>query len=164
MPQLHTPALPVVLPMLSTSAKPFDDPGCIFELKWDGIRALASVDKSSWRLWGREGIDYTNRYPELEVLRSSARWNDNRRRIGRPTRPPGRFPSAHEPAFFPPAFGIFLYQCHPVRRLRPALLPRTLSLGPATFGTPANAPRRVARIALHQVVRGRCRRREGIFP
>ena len=63
-------ALPThLLPMLSTSSKPFDDPGCVFDLKWDGIRGLASVEKSSWRLWGREAIDYTGRYPELEVLR-----------------------------------------------------------------------------------------------
>jgi bifunctional non-homologous end joining protein LigD len=67
--QLQAPALPVVLPMLSTSAKPFDDPGCVFDVKWDGIRALASVDSKGLRLWGREGTDYTIRYPELEILR-----------------------------------------------------------------------------------------------
>jgi hypothetical protein len=42
--QLQAPPLPIVLPMLSTSSKPFDDPGCVFDLTWDGIRALASVD------------------------------------------------------------------------------------------------------------------------
>jgi ATP-dependent DNA ligase len=66
--QLQSP-LPLVLPMLSTSAKPFDDPGCVFDLKWDGVRALASVDSKRFRLWGREGTDYTDRYPELEILR-----------------------------------------------------------------------------------------------
>src|SRR5271166_5347134 len=55
--------------MLSTSAKPFDDPGCVFEVKWDGIRALASVDSEGLRLSGREGTDYSGRYPELEILR-----------------------------------------------------------------------------------------------
>jgi ATP-dependent DNA ligase len=54
-------ALPVVLPMLSTSAKPFDDPGCVFDVKWDGVRALASVEGKRWRLWGRETTDYTDR-------------------------------------------------------------------------------------------------------
>ena len=69
MPQLRTAALPVVLPMLSTSAKPFDDPGCVFDVKWDGVRALASVEGKRLRLWGREAVDYTDRYPELEILR-----------------------------------------------------------------------------------------------
>jgi ATP-dependent DNA ligase len=47
--QLQAPALPLVLPMLSTSAKPFDDPACVFDLKWDGVRALASVDAKHFR-------------------------------------------------------------------------------------------------------------------
>jgi ATP-dependent DNA ligase len=55
--------------MLSTSAKPFDDPGCVFDVKWDGVRALASVEGKRQRLWGREAVDYTDRYPELEILR-----------------------------------------------------------------------------------------------
>jgi ATP-dependent DNA ligase len=67
--QLQAAALPVLLPMLSTSAKPFDDPGCVFDVKWDGVRALGSVEGKRWRLWGREATDYTDRYPELEVLR-----------------------------------------------------------------------------------------------
>src|SRR4051812_22268401 len=57
-----------VSPMLATSAAPFDDAGCLFEVKWDGVRALASVTRESWRLWGRELQDYTDRYPELRVL------------------------------------------------------------------------------------------------
>jgi bifunctional non-homologous end joining protein LigD len=61
--------LPSILPMLAVSAEPFDSPEYCFEVKWDGIRALAAVDTSGWRLWGRERADYTARYPELEVLR-----------------------------------------------------------------------------------------------
>jgi ATP-dependent DNA ligase len=30
---------------------------------------LAAAEGSSWRLWGRERADYTDRYPELDVLR-----------------------------------------------------------------------------------------------
>jgi bifunctional non-homologous end joining protein LigD len=59
----------VVAPMLATSSAPFDDAGCVFQVKWDGVRALASVIKGAWRLWGRELVDYTDRYPELAVLR-----------------------------------------------------------------------------------------------
>jgi ATP-dependent DNA ligase len=61
--------MPHFLPMLATSATPFDDPACRFETKWDGVRAMAAIANGSWRLWGREGTDYTERYPELAVLR-----------------------------------------------------------------------------------------------
>ena len=58
-----------VLPMLATSAAPFDSSAYEFEVKWDGVRALAAVEGNRWRLWGRELADYGGRYPELEVLR-----------------------------------------------------------------------------------------------
>jgi ATP-dependent DNA ligase len=61
--------LPQVLPMLAVAAEPFDSPEYCFEIKYDGVRALAAVDEMGWRLWGRERADYTTRYPELEVLR-----------------------------------------------------------------------------------------------
>jgi len=38
-------------------------------VKWDGVRALAGVSQEYWRLWGRGLADYTERYPELAVLR-----------------------------------------------------------------------------------------------
>jgi ATP-dependent DNA ligase len=62
--------LPLVLPILALPAQPFDSPDYVFEIKWDGIRALAAVETSGWRLWGRARADYTRRYPELEVLRA----------------------------------------------------------------------------------------------
>src|SRR5258708_28284343 len=57
------------LPMLATKAAPFDAEDYLFEVKWDGVRALAAVEQDSWALWGRQGVDYTTRYPELNVLR-----------------------------------------------------------------------------------------------
>jgi ATP-dependent DNA ligase len=60
--------LPTILPMLAVPAEPFDSAGYCFEIKWDGVRALAAVDETGWRLWGRQGTDYTSRYPELEAL------------------------------------------------------------------------------------------------
>ena len=56
-------------PMLATPAGPFDSKEYSFEVKWDGVRALAAMEDGSWRLWGRNGSDYTERYPELAVLR-----------------------------------------------------------------------------------------------
>src|SRR5262249_18803929 len=61
--------LPQVLPMLAVAAEPFDSPEYCFEIKYDGVRALAAVEGAGWRLWGRERTDYTARYPELDVLR-----------------------------------------------------------------------------------------------
>src|SRR5262245_9430311 len=61
--------LPQVLPMLAVAAKPFDSPEYCFEIKYDGVRALAAVDETGSRLWGRQRADYTARYPELDVLR-----------------------------------------------------------------------------------------------
>jgi ATP-dependent DNA ligase len=61
--------LPQVLPMLAVAAEPFDSLEYCFEIKYDGVRALAAVDEMGWRLWSRERADYTTRYPELDVLR-----------------------------------------------------------------------------------------------
>jgi ATP-dependent DNA ligase len=55
--------------MLAVPARTFDSAEYSFELKWDGIRALAAEGRGGWRLWGRERADYTGRYPELEALR-----------------------------------------------------------------------------------------------
>jgi ATP-dependent DNA ligase len=63
--------LPDLLPMLAVPAAPFDSPDHIFEVKWDGVRALAAVEADGVRLWGRERSAYTDRYPELAALR---RW------------------------------------------------------------------------------------------
>jgi bifunctional non-homologous end joining protein LigD len=61
--------LPELLPMLAVPAAPCDCSEYSFEVKWNGVRALAAVETAGWRLWGRERADYTARYPELDVLR-----------------------------------------------------------------------------------------------
>jgi ATP-dependent DNA ligase len=55
--------------MLAVAGEPFDSSEYLFEVKWDGVRALALVEGGRWRLWGRGLADYTDRYPEMEVLR-----------------------------------------------------------------------------------------------
>ena len=57
-------------PMLAETAKPFDDPDWLFELKWDGIRALAFCDQQSQRLVGRRGRTLGGSFPELRHLRA----------------------------------------------------------------------------------------------
>jgi bifunctional non-homologous end joining protein LigD len=59
----------LLAPMLAVPAAPFDSPQYNFEIKWDGVRALAKVEAGGWCLWGREQGDYTTRYPELAALR-----------------------------------------------------------------------------------------------
>jgi bifunctional non-homologous end joining protein LigD len=58
-----------LLPMLAVRGRPFDSSEHLFEVKWNGVRALAASAAGRWRLWGREQADYTARYPELDVMR-----------------------------------------------------------------------------------------------
>jgi bifunctional non-homologous end joining protein LigD len=56
-------------PMLATLAEhPFSDPDWLFEIKWDGVRALAWVEDGAVRLRSRNNVDITSRYPELAAL------------------------------------------------------------------------------------------------
>jgi bifunctional non-homologous end joining protein LigD len=58
-----------VEPMLATLAdRPFSDPNWLFEIKWDGVRALAQIEEGGFTLRSRNGIDITKRYPELAPL------------------------------------------------------------------------------------------------
>jgi bifunctional non-homologous end joining protein LigD len=55
--------------MLATLAeRPFSDPNWLFEIKWDGVRALARIDDGTLTLRSRNAIDITKRYPELAGL------------------------------------------------------------------------------------------------
>ena len=61
-----------VHPMLATSVeKPFDDPEWLFEIKWDGYRAIAFIAKGKVRLVSRNQNDLTAQYPELHNLAAS---------------------------------------------------------------------------------------------
>ncbi len=63
--------------MLATlAAEPFSDPEWIFEVKWDGIRALAEVQDGKCRLFSRTGRDITAHYPELAGLPERVRARD----------------------------------------------------------------------------------------
>ncbi len=58
-----------VEPMLATLAdRPFSDPNWLFEIKWDGVRALARIENGDLALRSRNAIDITKRYPELASL------------------------------------------------------------------------------------------------
>ena len=56
-------------PMLATSVDdPFDDPEWLFEIKWDGYRAIAFIAKGKVRLVSRNQNDLTAQFPELHNL------------------------------------------------------------------------------------------------
>src|SRR6266700_3403148 len=58
-----------IQPMLaSITEEPFDDPNWLFEIKWDGYRAIAFIENGSARLVSRNQNELTPRYPELKVL------------------------------------------------------------------------------------------------
>ena len=64
-------AMPAIeSPMLATPVDaPFDDPKWVFEVKWDGYRALARIDPDGTvALVSRNGQDYTPKFPELANL------------------------------------------------------------------------------------------------
>jgi len=63
------PELPrFVPPMLAKRGVPFDSSEHLFEVKWDGTRALAFVDSCGYRLVNRHRADVSDRYPELRFL------------------------------------------------------------------------------------------------
>ena len=52
--------------MLATLAdKPFDSTEWVYETKWDGFRLIAEVKRGSVRLFSRNGIEVTARYPAI---------------------------------------------------------------------------------------------------
>lgn len=58
-----------IQPMLATAVeRPFDDPNWLFEIKWDGYRAVAFIDDGGVRLVSRNQNDLTAQYPELRDM------------------------------------------------------------------------------------------------
>ncbi|MGZ4786664.1 MAG: non-homologous end-joining DNA ligase [Acidimicrobiales bacterium] len=55
----------------TTGSTPTDDAGWAYEIKWDGMRAIAFCDRGTLRLTSSNGIDATVRFPELAPLAKS---------------------------------------------------------------------------------------------
>jgi len=61
-----------ISPMRATTGPtPTDDTGWAYEIKWDGMRAVAFCDRGELRLASSNGIDATVRFPELAPLATS---------------------------------------------------------------------------------------------
>jgi len=57
-----------VEPMLARTGEAFDSDEYLFELKWDGTRAMAFVEGGAVRLVNRRRLDITHRFPDLAGL------------------------------------------------------------------------------------------------
>jgi bifunctional non-homologous end joining protein LigD len=58
-----------VHPMLATPIdEHFEDPDWLFEIKWDGYRALSFIEQGRLRLLSRNQNDFTTQFPEFEEL------------------------------------------------------------------------------------------------
>jgi bifunctional non-homologous end joining protein LigD len=55
-----------VKPMLATPIKePFDHPDWLFEMKWDGYRAIAEIQSSKVSLYSRNNISLSRKFPPI---------------------------------------------------------------------------------------------------
>lgn len=55
-------------PMLARPAdRPPDSEDYLYEVKWDGIRAMISLDEGELRIYGRQHLDLTKAFPELLI-------------------------------------------------------------------------------------------------
>jgi bifunctional non-homologous end joining protein LigD len=55
-----------IAPMLATlTDHPFDDKDWLYEIKWDGYRAVAEVSGKNVKLYSRNGISFLPLYPQL---------------------------------------------------------------------------------------------------
>jgi bifunctional non-homologous end joining protein LigD len=61
-------ALPLIRPMLATLGPLPTGDGWAYELKWDGVRAVAYLERGRLRLLSRNDRDVSASYPELAVL------------------------------------------------------------------------------------------------
>ncbi len=71
---VRKPMPTAIHPMLATAIeKPFDNPEWLFEIKWDGYRAIAFIDDGEVRMVSRNQNDLSAQFPELAAFRSLSR-------------------------------------------------------------------------------------------
>ncbi|GAA4795029.1 DNA ligase D [Olivibacter ginsenosidimutans] len=65
-----TPAPTKIKPMKAVLIdEPFDDPDWVYEVKWDGYRAIAKVTKDDVQLISRNNISFDKYYPIIDLLK-----------------------------------------------------------------------------------------------
>jgi bifunctional non-homologous end joining protein LigD len=77
---IETPMLKMPSGVRATLAelgdKPFSNPNWVFEIKWDGVRAIAQIENGKTTLWARSGRDVTLEYPEFKDMAARFRVRD----------------------------------------------------------------------------------------
>ena len=66
-PQIDWLRAPIEPMLAQTRTEPFDSPDFLYEVKWDGIRAMVSLDEGAITIRSRAQRDITNQFPELLV-------------------------------------------------------------------------------------------------
>ncbi|MBV8529892.1 MAG: non-homologous end-joining DNA ligase [Candidatus Eremiobacteraeota bacterium] len=64
---------PKSLMLATLVSEPFDDPEWLFEVKWDGYRALCTLEQDNLTVVSRNGLDMLRRFPDLRALESAFR-------------------------------------------------------------------------------------------
>jgi bifunctional non-homologous end joining protein LigD len=64
------PAMPsgVRATLAELGDKAFSSPNWVYEIKWDGVRAIAQLENGKTTLWARSGRDVTSEYPEFKDM------------------------------------------------------------------------------------------------
>ena len=134
-------------PMLArTGPLPRDDGRWAFEIKWDGVRAIAFVQGGRLVLQARSGRDVTARYPELRPLaealgRARGRPRRRGRRVRRRAAELPEAPGPHAPHLRARRAAARARRPRALHRVRPALPRRPLADGPALRRAPRAARR-----------------------
>jgi bifunctional non-homologous end joining protein LigD len=68
--EAQMPAMPsgVRATLAELGDKPFSSPNWVYEIKWDGVRAIAQIEDGKTTLWARSGRDVTSEYPEFKDM------------------------------------------------------------------------------------------------
>ncbi|MBT1001805.1 ATP-dependent DNA ligase [Paenarthrobacter sp. DKR-5] len=69
----HAPMLATASNLQELEGEALSDEDWLYEMKWDGIRAVAAVQDGGVRLLSRNGNDLTAGYPELQELAGAVR-------------------------------------------------------------------------------------------
>lgn len=65
-----SPVPETIKPMKATLIdEPFDDPDWVYEVKWDGYRAVAKISKTDVKLISRNNIPFDKYYPIVDLLK-----------------------------------------------------------------------------------------------
>ncbi len=60
--------------LLGEITTPFDDDDYLFELKFDGYRALLFIDEKQVKIYNRHHTEITHLYPELQILKRKGKY------------------------------------------------------------------------------------------